>query len=192
MKKYGKITPSAFAKMMTKGRGKDEEFGKTAMEYAHSIALERMGVELPEITAKALEWGNDFEDKAIEAYETKTGLLVIPTDTIQHPEFDYVSGTPDGLVGEDGLIEVKCPYNPVNHLYNIKTNQQAYEDYYYQIQGYMWITGRQWCDFVSYDPRFPDNLKLHIHRMQRDQEVIDVIQDRCQKFELLINKIVIQ
>jgi hypothetical protein len=129
-----------------------------------------------------MDWGNEYELDAIEAYQTQTGQLVTLNDVIQHPTLNYVAGTPDGLIGEDGIIEVKCPYNSVNHLMNLKSGAQL-DDYKYQIQGYLWITGRKWCDFVSYDPRFKKDLQLAIYRVDRDQEMIDELAARVQEFE---------
>lgn len=182
MNKQGKITASHFADVMTAGRGKDAKWGKTAKTYAYQVALERMGVEMPEITGKAIEWGQYYEPEAIELYQQTTGRLVGLTDVVQHPELEYVAGTPDGLVGDDGIIEVKCPYNPVNHMANLREGEQI-EDYWYQIQGYLWLTNRDWCDFVSYDPRFPEGSRLVVHRVKRDEAEISKLAERVQEFE---------
>lgn len=182
MNKGGKLTPSCFADIMTAGRAKSDKFGKTAWSYAYKVACERLGVEFPEVWAKAMEWGIEQELDAIEAYQAQTGQMVTLNDVIHHPILDYVSGTPDGLIGTDGIIEVKCPYNSVNHLMNLKNGAQL-EDYKYQIQGYLWITGRKWCDFVSYDPRFKKDLQLAIYRVERDQMLIDELSVRVQEFE---------
>jgi len=181
----GRLTPSGFKKMMTSGRGKDKEFGDTAIKYAMSVAMERLGVQKPELWTKELEWGLDHEADAVTAYETKAGQMVEPCGHVVHPEFEFVGGTPDGFVGSDGLIEIKCPYQPENHFGNLVSNMQL-SDYEDQIQGYLWITGRKWCDFVSYDPRFPDEKKLHTFRVERNQDRIDEIQSRCIAIEKMI------
>ena len=189
MNKQGKITPSGFADMMTRGRGANDEFGETAKKYAMRIALERLGVEIPEVEAWAMQHGNAMEPYAIQAYKMHTGFEVIDNlQPIQHPSILYIAGTPDGLVGDDGILEVKCPYNPVNHLMNLKSGEQIAQ-YKWQIQGYLWITNRQWCDFVSYDDRFPDELQLYIQRIERAQIMIDELHERAAKFEILINSI---
>ena len=190
MNKQGKITPSRFADVMTQGRGKNEKWGKTAITYAYQVALERLGVELPEVFAYALNWGIENEMGAVEAYEKKTGRFIIPCDTIQHPDLYFVAGTPDGLIGEDGIVEIKCPYNPVNHLANFKTGEQI-EQYKYQIQGYLWITGRKWCDFVSFDPRFPAELQLSVHRVERDEVLIAELSQRVIEFNELVKEVMI-
>jgi len=188
MNKQGKLTPSGFADMMTNDRS-GKGLGKTAMAYAQRVALERLGVEVPEITGWALEHGILNEPHAIEAYEQKTGSVVIQPLPIQHPEVDYVAGTPDGLIGDDGIVEIKCPYNPINHLANLTTGEQL-NHYKWQIQGYLWITGRKWCDFVSYDQRFPEHLRMYIKRVDRDDMMIADIAERAEKFEELVQSIV--
>jgi hypothetical protein len=180
MNKQGKITASHFADVMTAGRG--SKWGKIARTYAYQVALERLGVEMPEVTGKALEWGQYHEAEAIELYQHTTGNAVGLTDVVQHPQLEYVAGTPDGLIGMDGIIEVKCPYNPVNHMANLRDGEQI-EDYWWQIQGYLWITGRQWCDFISYDPRFPERLQLAVHRVYRSEKSISELDERVQDFE---------
>jgi hypothetical protein len=182
MNKAGKITASRFADVLTSGRG-SEKWGKTAQSYAMDVALERLGVERPEVFAYALNWGNENEEDAIQAYIDRSGLFVQPCEPLTHPDYDYVGGMPDGLLLEDGIVEIKCPYNPANHLANLQNGTQI-KDYYAQIQGYLWITGRKWCDFVSYDPRFPEHLRLYVHRVDRDHPFIDTLQQRVVDFEM--------
>ena len=88
---------------------------------------------------------------------------------------DQIGGTPDGYIGKDGLIEVKCPYNGGNHLQTLLKGEIYNREYLYQIQGYLMITGRQWCDFVTYDPDLPKGLDLSINRIERDESVIEGI-----------------
>jgi hypothetical protein len=108
MPKHGTITPSQFKKIMTKGRGKDAVFGQTAHTYADEIVLDLLGVEREQITAAALEHGNELEPFARERYESEQFASVqIVNEPIVHPEFDFVAGTPDGLIGDDGIISEK-------------------------------------------------------------------------------------
>jgi hypothetical protein len=186
MPKSGNITPSQFKKIMTNSRTKSAEWSKTAITYANELVLDRLGVQREEISAAALEWGNTWEPIAIERYEDETGTFPISVEhSIHHPEFEYVCGKPDGLVLDDGIIEIKSPFNPLNHLANIETAEQ-YKLYKYQIQGYLWITGRSWCDFVSYDNRFPESMQIAIHRIERDEKMISELQTKIIAFEELI------
>ena len=189
MNKNGYITPSGFADMMTKGT-KGEEFGKTALAYAGRIALERLGVDIPDIKGAALDHGIEWEQHAIQEYEASANVMVLcDLSQMVHPTVQYIAGTPDGLVGEDGIIEVKCPFNPLNHLANIRTGEQIM-DYRWQIQGYLWITDRKWCDFMSFDPRFPEHLRLSVHRVDRSEPMIQELAERAAKFESIVKSIV--
>lgn len=183
MPKQGYITPSRFKDVMTEGRGKSDLWGLTALTYARQIVMDVLGVQREEITAKSLEWGNTFEYEG-RAYYEASRFVSVPelTEPIFHPDVEYVCGIPDGLVGDDGIIEIKCPFNPDNHLLNIKEPLQANKEYKWQIQGYLWITERDWCDFVSYHPNFPDHIKCAIHRIDRDQNAIDELAARCELF----------
>lgn len=185
MPKPGHVSPSQFTRMMTKSRG-GKGFGETAKTYAREIALERIGVELPEFGSVHTDWGNDHEWEAIQAYEAQR-LVEVHSQQVwqQHPDFEWVGGTPDGLIGSEGGMDAKCPSNITNHMKNLLDNAQL-DDYMLQFQGYMWITGRKWWDFVSFDPRYPKGLQLHIHRVERDEEIIEELAQRYVDFECIV------
>ena len=189
MPKLGYITASRFKDVMTNGRSKDS-FGATATTYALEVILAGYGIEKPEITSASLEWGKENEYIAIKRYEEEYLVSVQPGQFVEHPDIIGVGGTPDGFIDSDGLIEVKCPHNPVNHYMNWKDASQ-YADYQYQIQGYLWMTGRKWCDFISYYPT-PDGCvipDLVVHRIERDQDVISALEERIIKFKQLIEEL---
>ena len=191
MPKLGYFTPSRFADAIKNGRGKDTP-GETAWGLAYEIAMERLGVQPEEIIAPALTWGNDHEPLAIKRYMDDTFSEVeMVLEPFIHPEYDFVAGTPDGLIGTEGIIEVKCPFNPKNHLLNYATGSQV-KQYTPQMQGYMWITGAMWCDFVSFDPRFPDEYQMKIIRVERDQEYIDKLAERITLLNNKANEILTQ
>lgn len=169
------ISPSQLDPLMAK-RG----LGKGAETFADELVMRMLGVELDEYTSYDMAWGNEQEPNAILAYEKKTFSEVAEKQRLYHPEYSFVSGEPDGLVGEDGIIEVKCPKCKW-HLANLRDGEQI-SNYYNQMQGYLWITGREWADFVSYDPRFPKEMRLAIHRVERDQKTIDLIEERSIEF----------
>jgi hypothetical protein len=191
------LSPSGFKDMMTQGRSKTEYFGLTAKSYAKRIAAEMVGVQFPDLNTPEIRHGINYEFEAILAYEKKTGNQVtIPQDRIVSKALKYVSGLPDGLVGTDGIIEVKCP-NLTNHLDNVLEGAQL-AMYDYQIQGYLWLTDRQWCDFVSYSPaeimgyndeiiaRCPERLQIGIIRVDRNEEVIAALTERMPIFWNLV------
>jgi len=172
------ISPSQFSKIMTSGRRKDELFGKTALSYADEVVCRIMGFPVDDYTNEAMQYGIDNEPYAVEAYQIEKMVEVDYTkERITHPKYEYISGEPDGLVGNDGLIEVKCP-NPTNHFKNLLSGEQI-SQYMYQIQGYMWLTERQWCDFISFRPDYPEKYRISINRVVRDQDMINELEERC-------------
>jgi predicted phage-related endonuclease len=188
MPQLGKISGSRFKAMMTSGRKKDQVFGATALTLAKRIAFERAGYILEEdnYVSAAMQWGIDHEDEAIQALE-EAELLDVHSQQVwqQHPDFENVGVTPDGLIGEDAVLEVKCP-NTDNHIDNILFGSQI-ELYKYQLQGSLWVTGRKRCYFVSYDPRV--KVKLAVHQVERDDDLIAEMQGRYLHFEAEIKKI---
>lgn len=188
MPQSGKISGSRFKAMMTSGRKKGEVFGATALTLAKRVAFERAGYILQEdnFVSAAMQWGIDHEDEAIEALEREL-MIDVHSQQIwqQHPEYENVGVTPDGLIGDDSVLEVKCP-NTDNHIDNILFGAQI-DLYKYQLQGSLWVTGRKRCYFVSYDPRV--KVSLSIHQVERDDELIHEMQERYLEFETEIQKI---
>lgn len=164
----GKATSSRFADVLAKLRNGAEAAGRK--NYRAELVIERLtGVPTDTYTNGAMQWGVEFEPVARWAYETETGNNVDEVGFIEHPTL--ACGTsPDGLVGQDGLIEIKAP-NSATHIETLK-NKAVPTQYMPQIQGQMWLTGRKWCDFVSYDPRMPQELRLFIKRVYAVDEFI--------------------
>jgi predicted phage-related endonuclease len=127
-----------------------------------------------------MQWGIDNEDGARRAYEADTGDFVIEAGLYKHPTITGSHASPDGLVDDDGLIEIKCP-NSAAHITTLKTGTVATQ-YVYQMQWQMACTGRQWCDFVSFDPRFPENLQLFVKRFKRDDNLLSELEDKVLAF----------
>ncbi len=112
-------------------------------------------------------------------YEAHTGAMVAETGFVNHPTLAMCGGSVDGLVDEDGIIEIKAPTTPT-HLKTILSDDCAYME---QIQGYLWLTGRQWCDYISFDPRPTDPaLQFHMRRIARDEEFIVNLEIQVRKF----------
>jgi putative phage-type endonuclease len=179
--RMGKITASNFAKVLTKGRAKDKEWGDTAMTYAMEICCEILTGEYKEFTSAATEWGIEYEPFAKTAYTTETFNIIKEVGFIKFD--DSIGGSPDGLIGDNGMIEIKCPFNPVNHLERLLNNSVP-DEYMAQIQGNLMICKRQWCDYVDYDYRF--DKELLIIRVQRDEKYITQLMERLLKFKELI------
>ena len=192
------FTSSELYKLMTKPKSKqDQEAGKpskTAEEYIfEKLAEDLTGRCDDSLDTKALRWGETYEADARLAYETVTGNSV---DLCGFIEWSRIfGGSPDGLVGEDGIIEIKCPFNSSNHVrYLLLENQYELNglkpEYYAQIQGNLLVTGRKWCDFISYDPRcVRAEFALKILRVNRDEEFIKRIKEALDRAEAIKEQI---
>jgi len=182
-----RFTSSRYNDMMKTGRGKEQRFGAMCLSYVYET-LAGILTQTPHIvTSRSLEWGIDNEPEAIKRYEDESGNKVDPVGFV--PYGDFAGGSPDGLVGKDGIIEVKCPYNPGNHAKTLVTGLVP-DQYIFQVQGNMMATGRKWCDFISYDPRVQDeSLKLKTIRVDRDDEIIKMIKERIKEVRELLEKI---
>jgi hypothetical protein len=133
--RLGKFTASRFGDLMTKGRKKDETFGGTAISYMMEVAAEQLTGQRVQIFGAALDHGTEYEDAARQEYEKRTGVEVEELGFCEIS--DYSGGSPDGKVKDDDkLIEIKCPYNTVNHLKNV-INKEIDMKYIWQMQGCM-------------------------------------------------------
>jgi hypothetical protein len=117
-----------------------------------------------------MQWGTDTEPMARTAYEGAVGSLVIETGFVPHPSIHLAGASPDGLICDDGLVEIKCPIT-ATHIDTL-LGQSVPGRYITQMQWQMACTGRKWCDFVSYDPRMPEKMRLFIKRVERDNVAI--------------------
>jgi hypothetical protein len=129
---------------------------------------------------EAMQWGAEKEAEARMAYEARTGALVEETGFIHHSTLEWCGGSPDGLIDADGGLEIKCPYETAVHVETMMTKSCA--EHLPQIQGLMWITGRKWWDFVSYDPRMPKGVELYVQRVDRDEKFIAVLAQEVEAF----------
>lgn len=127
----------------------------------------------------AMDWGTSTEAEAKSAYSEATDNEVVETGSIDHPTL-MASASPDGLVGEIGGIEIKCP-NTSTHRETLK-KQEVPKKYLPQIMFQMWIANLEWVDFVSFDPRLPENARLFIKRVERDNAYINDLADKVTKF----------
>jgi putative phage-type endonuclease len=178
--RLGHITASHISDVMAKGKGKEESV--TRYNYKVKLVAERMtGVSASDgYTNSAMEWGVEQEQFACMAYEALEETFVTRTGFWLHPTVNWLGVSPDRLVGDGGLIEVKCPNTSTHVQYLLSREVPA--KYYNQIQCQLWVTRRAWCDFVSYDPRLPLRKQLLILRVNRDDKMIALMQEEVQKF----------
>ena len=135
--------------------------------YAAELIAERLsGEPAMSFVSAAMQWGIDRESDARAAYGFYHDVTVTETGFVRHPAL-AAGASPDGLVGDDGLIEIKCP-NTTTHIETLRTGaiDPAYLD---QMQWQMACTGRQWCDFISFDPRMPESMAMWVRRHPRDE-----------------------
>ena len=147
--RIGKVTASRVADVIAKTK---TGYSTSRDNYMAQLICERMtGQKGESFTNAAMQWGTDQEPFARAAYELKMGVMVDETGLVDHPTIPMAGASPDGLVGEDGLVEIKCP-NTATHIDTLLT-QTVPAKYITQMQFQMACTGRQWCDFVSFDPK---------------------------------------
>lgn len=183
----GKLTASRFAHVMNVL--KDGSPGASHRELVTQLAIERLtGVPVDGYENDAMRRGRELEAEARAAYEAETGELVEQVAFVDHPELGFVGVSPDGLLGDDGLLEIKCPANMAKHLEALRSNEHAHE-YRWQLQGQLWVTHRKWVKAVSYDPRFPEHLRLAVCHVERDEAAIRELADACVKANAEITEI---
>jgi hypothetical protein len=173
LRRIGKVTGSRFGDVIA--IGKNGSFLKSRETAITEITLELLtGQPGPMWTSKATDWGNEQEPFARMAYEAATGAFVEEVGFIDHPTILQCGASPDGLIEADGGFEAKSPYTPAVHMATLLYGMPA--EHMAQCQGGMFVTGRQWWDFVSWHPAFPEGMKLYIQRIERDQKFIDAME----------------
>lgn len=159
--RLGKVTASAVYQVMTKGGG------ATRKNYMMKLLCERLTGNSEEFYVNAaMQRGTDLEPVARSAYEVDRGVMVIETGSVDHPSIEGFSASPDGLAGDDGLVEIKAP-NTSTHVDFLQTGKID-QKYIWQMQAQMACTGRKWCDFVSFDDRLPESLQYKCVRVEFD------------------------
>jgi len=177
----GKVTASRVADIIAKTKTGPSA---SSENYLAQIVCERMtGKPAESYSNAAMAWGTEQEVFARAAYESVKDVLVEEVGFVSHPNISEAGASPDGLVGLFGLVEIKCP-NTATHIQTL-LDQKVPEKYNTQMQWQMACTQRQWCDFVSFDPRMAEGLQLFIKRVEFDpvyvakleREIIDFLFD---------------
>jgi len=164
--RLGTVTASRAADVMTK-KGSAARANLSAQ-----LVLERLtNTKGESFSSTAMQWGVDQEPFARAAYEARSGVWVDTVGFVQHPTIERAGASPDGLVGHDGLVEIKCP-NTATMIDTLLTGKVP-GNYATQMQMQMACTGRAWCDYAVFDSRMPVKAQLFVKRVQRDQKFID-------------------
>jgi putative phage-type endonuclease len=176
--RLGKVTASRITDVLAKGKSGE---AATREDYRTELLVQRLTNEPGEsFTNAAMEWGTQTEPMARIAYEAHANVFVEQVAFVDHPTIEWFGCSPDGLVGETGLLEIKCPASK-NHLKYLLAGKPPAK-YVPQMQCQMAVTGREWCDFVSYDPRLPEDLQLFVVRLERDVSYIMAMEEEVDKF----------
>lgn len=174
----GKVTASRIADVMAKIKTGE---AAARRDYKAQIVAEILTGKPQEsgFTNEAMQWGTATEPAARTAYEAISGTLVDTVGLVLHPAIDRAAASPDGLAG-DGLLEIKCPKTATHLQYLLAGVAPA--QYQMQMLWQMACTERAWCDFVSFDPRLPEDLQLLIVRFERDDKRIAEIETEVRLF----------
>lgn len=174
--RLGKLTGSRIADATTRTKT-----GASRANYMAELLIERLtGAPAPRFTNAAMEWGTQCEPEARMVYEFEQNVSVEEVGFIEHRHLVMAGCSPDGLVGNDGLVEIKCP-STATHVDTL-LGAPIDERYVKQMQFQMGCTGRLWCDWVSYDPRVPLKLRMVIRRLPRDDKMIAKLDQEGEEF----------
>lgn len=186
----GKITGTAFSDVMNfTAKG---EPGAGRKNLITRLAVERItGQQSENYQNAAMKRGIELEPIARSAYEIHTGEFVEEVAFVQHPKYEFVGVSPDGLLDGNGMVEFKCPDSMHKHLSALLKAEHA-QEYKWQLCGQLWVCERDWNDAVSYDPRFPEHLRLAIHRVKRDEKMIYELEAQCLAVESEVQKTIDQ
>lgn len=158
-------------------------YGASRANIMAELICERLtGSPADKFVTAAMQAGTETEPEARDAYVFYTGNTVIQVGLIRHPKIEQSHASPDGLVNDAGMLEIKCP-QPAAHLETLLT-QKIPEKYVTQMMWQMACSGRQWVDYVSYNPTFPENMRLFIKRVPRDAKRIDFLETEIAGFLL--------
>jgi putative phage-type endonuclease len=183
--RLGKVTASRVSDVIAKTKS---GWGASRKNYLAQLVAERLtGNTAESYTNSAMQWGTDTEPQARAAYEFSSDVEVREVGFVIHPALDS-GASPDGLVGDEGMVEIKCP-NTSAHIDTLLT-EKIDGKYIVQMQWQMACAGRGWCDFVSYDPRMPADLAMFVSRVKRDDERIAELEGLITEFLAEVDKTV--
>lgn len=186
--RLGKVTASRISDVLARTK---TGWGASRAQYAAQLVCERLtGCVSDGFTNAAMQWGTATEPEARRAYEFFVDRDVIQIGFVDHPVISGAGCSPDGLVGEDGMVEIKCPTS-ATHIDTLLNGSFA-DKYVKQALFQLACTGRQWVDLASYDPRLPERMRLYVKRIERDDATIGDIENEVRTFLAEIDDTVAQ
>ncbi len=175
----GRVTASRIADVIARTK---TGYSASRANYAAQLIAERLtGVVAEGYTNAAMQHGVATEPEARAAYAFYADQDVQEVGFIAHPTIAMSGASPDGTVGTDGLVEIKCP-NTATHIETLLGGEVIPHKYLVQIQWQLACTGRQWCDFVSFDPRMPEHMRVFVERIPRAPVTIADLESEVRKF----------
>lgn len=177
--RLGKVTASSLHKVLARTK---TGYGADRANYLTQLVLERVtGTKAEGFTSAAMQWGIDQEPFARATYEAHKGVLVDEVGFMPHPIIEMSGASPDGLVGDSGMVEIKCPSSKTA-LECWLSDDPVESKYFAQMQWQMACADRKWCDYVVFDPRMPQKAQLFIYRVNRDNEWLASTEKEVVKF----------
>lgn len=180
--RIGKITASNCGRMMSFSK-RDKLPTAENKKYITDLVLERLNGQATEFYVNpAMQWGIENEPVARVFYEYLYEVTVQETGFIHHPKYDFIGASPDGLIGDDGLLEIKCP--TTSHHLEILLSNKPDEDHVLQCMFQLWVTNRQYCSLLYFDPRMiKDDYKGKVFHLERDETIIQTIESRAMEVD---------
>lgn len=176
--RLGKVTASRVSDVIAKTK---TGWGASRANYAAQLIAERLtGTVQESFTNTAMQWGTATEPEARDAYSFRADADVVQVGFVPHPTIHMSGASPDGYVSDFGLVEIKCP-NTATHIETL-TDREVPTKYLTQIQWQLACSGRKWCDFVSFDPRMPESMRLFVERVHRDDARIADLEKAVREF----------
>lgn len=184
--RLGKVTASRAACIMVNGKG-PYGLGEGALTYAGEIVRGMMGIAPDEFTNASVEEGVRREPESIDAYEEHTFMLTDPGEFVLIPG-TIIGATPDAFVGRDGILEAKNPEAKAH--FETLLSGEVPKKYVAQINFQLMVTDRDWCDFISYHPAFPEEKRLVVIRVEHDRDyTANVMRPRVDDFVKYVNEL---
>ncbi len=186
----GNVTASRAAAVIAMLKGNKGE-AAPRRDYRTEIICERLtGIPYPQSAqyARAVQWGKEHEGEARAAYELKLGVLVDVVGFVMHPTIARFACSPDFLVGEEGMGQIKCP-DTATHIDWLRAGTVPIE-HMPQMLAEMSCCERDWCDFVSFDPRLPEHLQLFVVRYDRDEKLVKALEAEIEHFNAEVDQVI--
>lgn len=175
----GKVTASPVLKVYKRLKGGG--YSKDRQTYKFQLIAERLvGTTISQQRSAAMQRGVEKEAEARQRYQRITNLPVSEAPFVPHPTIGMAGASPDGFVGEEGLVEIKCPTSQT--AVEVLLTEEVEDQYLAQIQWQLACTGRQWCDYVVFDDRLPPSMQLFVKRIQRDDDLIRLVEKEVREF----------